>query len=335
MASTALKSVRDGGINPIPLPPLEFRRLVGPTDPADFDNATGRPVYDEFDIPLQAYDSVFDFGCGCGRMARKLLMQTPKPRRYVGIDVHRDMLTWCQTNLSSYASNFEFFHHDVYSPSYSPGNQIRLAAPFPAGDGSISLFIAHSVFTHLYKRQTEYYLRELARILKSDGIAFTSWFLFDRINFPMFTDGPYALLANDEDPTRAVIYDREWLLENVRAAGLAVKRTVVPTVPGHQWTVFLTRRTKDSVDQFPLGAEAAEMVCGATWKTVSQDTVTPAVRDRNRLPVSDPMTQSSWPEPPTLFPFLEEIARLEKLRRLPGYQAARTLVRPVRKIFQR
>ena len=82
MTNPSIKSFREGGIpgsSPIPLPPLELRRLVGPTDPADFDNATGRPIYADFDVPLQAYDTVFDFGCGCGRLARQLLMQSPKP----------------------------------------------------------------------------------------------------------------------------------------------------------------------------------------------------------------------------------------------------------------
>ena len=52
----------------IPMPPLELRTWVGPTDTADFDNPSGTPIYAEFGIPLENYETVFDFGCGCGRL---------------------------------------------------------------------------------------------------------------------------------------------------------------------------------------------------------------------------------------------------------------------------
>ena len=133
----------------IPLPPLELRTWVGPTDPADYENPSGTPIYAGFDIPLETYETVFDFGCGCGRMARQLLQQDPKPRRYVGIDVNKGLVEWCQENLSLVDPNFRFFHHDVYSPNYAPGNRLQLALPLPANDGEFTLVIAHSVFTHL------------------------------------------------------------------------------------------------------------------------------------------------------------------------------------------
>jgi hypothetical protein len=68
----------------LPLPPEAMRGMVGPTDIASFDNPTGTPIYERFGLPPRLYESVFDFGCGCGRQARQLLLQTPRPRRYVG-----------------------------------------------------------------------------------------------------------------------------------------------------------------------------------------------------------------------------------------------------------
>jgi SAM-dependent methyltransferase len=129
--------------------------MVGPTDTTAFDNPSGTPIYAEFGIPLRAYETVFDFGCGCGRLARRLLQQTPKPHRYVGIDVHRGLIEWCGENLSPVDSNYQFLHHDVYSPYYAPSNSLRLALPFPMNDATASLVIAHSVFTHLTKSQAE------------------------------------------------------------------------------------------------------------------------------------------------------------------------------------
>src|SRR5262249_35026287 len=140
----------------IPMPPFEMRWLIGPTDPAMFDNPDGAPLYAPYDLPLSAYDSVFDFGCGCGRIARLLLQQTPRPRRYVGIDIQKAFIDWCKQNLTPVDPNFQFFHHDVYSLSCAPENTLRLAEPFPVPDGEFSLVIAHSVFTHLLRPQAEY-----------------------------------------------------------------------------------------------------------------------------------------------------------------------------------
>jgi len=77
----------------IPMPPPELRALVGPTDEEDFDNPTGEPIYRDFGLPSEVYDSVLDFGRGCGRIARRLLLQSPRPRRYVGIDPHGEWWT--------------------------------------------------------------------------------------------------------------------------------------------------------------------------------------------------------------------------------------------------
>ena len=35
----------------IPMPPLEVRKWVGPTDEASFDNPSGSPIYADFGIP--------------------------------------------------------------------------------------------------------------------------------------------------------------------------------------------------------------------------------------------------------------------------------------------
>ena len=44
-----------------------------------------------------------------------------------------------------------------------------------------------------------------------DGVAVTTWFLFDKANFPMMQEFQNALYISDFDPTNAVIFDRTWL----------------------------------------------------------------------------------------------------------------------------
>jgi hypothetical protein len=71
----------------VPMPPRNLRELVARPEPDYFDNPNGDLVYPE--LPFSAYEAVFDFGCGCGRVARLLLQQGQhRPQCYVGIDVH-------------------------------------------------------------------------------------------------------------------------------------------------------------------------------------------------------------------------------------------------------
>lgn len=223
----------------LPLPPLELRELVGPTDPAVFDNPTRAPIF--AGLPRAAWDVYVDFGCGCGRSARRLIQQDPRPRRYVGIDLHRGMVQWCQENLAPHAPGFEFVHHDVYSPCLNPDPLRPWIAPLPVADGSCTLMEATSVFTHLVEGQAEHYLDEVARILAPGGRLIATWFLFEKDGFPYMQDGQNALYINDRDPTNAVAYDRDWLLAALAARDLAIAAALPPTVRGFHWRMDIVR----------------------------------------------------------------------------------------------
>jgi len=92
----------------LPFPELGMRQLVGPTELSAYDNPGGTLVYPW--LPAETYETVFDFGCGCGRVARQLVLQRPSPTSYVGIDLHAGMIEWCQQNLRPAAPNFNFYH---------------------------------------------------------------------------------------------------------------------------------------------------------------------------------------------------------------------------------
>jgi SAM-dependent methyltransferase len=222
----------------LPLPPPEFRRLVGPTEPEPFDNPTGRLVFPE--VQEAAYATVFDFGCGCGRLARQLIQQRPKPGRYVGVDQHKAMVEWCRTHLTPQAPEFEFRHHDVFHEFVNPEGRLDPIA-FPAADQEVTLFVAWSVFTHLFEADACFYLRELARVLSPSGVAVTTWFFFDKRAFPMMQAFQNALFISDFDPTNAVLFDRTWLAERVEQLGLTITRIVPPVIRGYQWTIELQR----------------------------------------------------------------------------------------------
>lgn len=237
MPENPSSGLTEGQREQLPFPPLAMREMVGPTDPAAFDNPSGAPLFPE--LPLIAYDSVFDFGCGCGRLARQLLQQDPRPRRYLGVDLHPKMIRWCQENLSPVAPGFDFRHHDVAHPTRNSGEHKPEVRPLDAPAGEFSLVLAHSVFTHLVESQADYYFGEVARILGAGGIFVSTWFLFDRQLFPMMHDFQHAVYINDVDPTNAVIFDRTWLPEAARRNGLTIHAATPPVVRGYQWTIHM------------------------------------------------------------------------------------------------
>jgi SAM-dependent methyltransferase len=233
---------------PLPFPPPELRQLVGPLEDHFYDNSSGALVFPE--AAPEAYDFVFDWGCGCGRLARQLIQQQPRPRRYMGIDLHRGMIDWCRRNLAPHAPGFEFHHHDVVNIGLNPGGRAT-HLPFPAPDAAVTLFLAWSVFTHVNEAVATFYLRELGRILHRDGFAITTWFLFDKADYPMMQEFQNALFINDIDPTNAVIFDKAWLRRTADQAGLVLARIVPPDIRGYQWRVYMKKAGAAPPAEFP------------------------------------------------------------------------------------
>jgi hypothetical protein len=198
------------------------------------------------------------------------------------------------------------------------------------------LFFANSVFTHIYKEQAEYYLHEVARILRPGGLAVTTWFFFDNASFPFMRGGVPTLFTNEVDPTSAVIYDRQWFIDTLRGAGLAVRHTKHPPVAGHQWWLQLERRTPSSVDEFPLGDEAAEWLCGATRKPIANPEISQTEIERHRVGRASSGKAKGRPQPPPLTGPTAELAaaqqELATIKRSWSWKLARVVIEPVRRL---
>jgi hypothetical protein len=148
------------------------------------------------------------------------------------------MIRWCQLHLGAVEPQFRFHHQNIRNIGFNPGGTLDHQA-FPVGDREVSLLFAWSVFTHVREASAAFYIDEVARVLRRDGRALTTWFLFDKGDFPMMQTFQNALFINDIDPTNAVIFDREWLLDRLSTAGLVTSRVDAPGVRGFQWLIEL------------------------------------------------------------------------------------------------
>lgn len=225
-----------------PLPPEHFRRLVGLADPAYFNNPDGGPAFRDITLPIpqdRLYSRVFDLGCGCGRQARQLVQMRQPPQEYVGVDISKPMIRWCQDNLIH--PGFSFHHHDVYDSVYASNNSRHRTRPLPFPRDHFTLLNAHSVFTHLLIDQTRFYLKELRDLATGDGVIRTTWFFFNRDMIPVLNPDQHCMFINDEHPTHAVYYAWSWFQSFTAELGLLVADVQWSPILGHQNTVLLTK----------------------------------------------------------------------------------------------
>lgn len=99
--------------------------------------------------------AILDWGCGCGRLARHMPSFTPA--RIIGRDIDRYTLNWCAKNLDG-----DF-------------RGSRLNPPLDLAAASVDFVYAFSVLTHLTGPMQARWFRELARVLRTDGLATLSF----------------------------------------------------------------------------------------------------------------------------------------------------------------
>lgn len=101
---------------------------------------------------LKDFESILDFGYGCGRAIRALATLLPDSKMY-GIDIDNEAIAWLTTNYSRFA---EF--------SVAPH-----LPPTIYADETFNFIYGISVLTHLPEDMQFQWLSELARITKPNG----------------------------------------------------------------------------------------------------------------------------------------------------------------------
>lgn len=102
--------------------------------------------------PLNAFTSMLDFGVGVGRVAR---YYKGFSGRYVGADIDEPNLAWA-------AGHLPWVETVLTEP----------AAPLPFGPATFDGVVSISVFTHIDRETTEFYVDELYRLTRPGALLF-------------------------------------------------------------------------------------------------------------------------------------------------------------------
>jgi SAM-dependent methyltransferase len=192
--------------------------------------------------PVEPHHVVLEAGCGTGMDAMLLTTELSAAGRYTGFDIAAKNVAWCTAHISRRFPNFRFHHFDVRNTTYNPkGTLAATDVRFPEADGVVDRFIAQSVFTHLLPDVTLHYLRELRRVLRSDGLAMISCFVGTAEEIAaskesaapvfrfLYEIAPGAFVHSRRRPSDSVAYERAAFDRLLADAGL----TVAKFLPGY------------------------------------------------------------------------------------------------------
>jgi SAM-dependent methyltransferase len=151
------------GPDGLPLPPPRLRLLVsgGGSDAEEF-LWVGAQAADAIraaaggsGTSLESMESILDFGCGCGRVARHWA-QLEGPEIH-GCDYNGELVAWCQENLP-----FMRAAHNELEP------------PTPYAEQGFDLIYALSVLSHLDEPLQQAWVSEYRRLLRPGGLLIVS-----------------------------------------------------------------------------------------------------------------------------------------------------------------
>lgn len=195
--------------------------------------------HSKFMGPLTPDMTFVEIGSGIGRDAFQLLDIIGPGGRYTGIDVQRESIVWCQQNITKRYPNFEFVHFNAYHELHNPlSTKTTMDFRIPLPDRSVDRVAAGSVLTHIFRDEVTHYMKEIARVLKPNGLAYLTFFLYTeeavaasrRNNLTPYNlrfehpYGPGCYINDPAYPTGAVAYTAEAMQAMIDESGLKLAR---------------------------------------------------------------------------------------------------------------
>jgi SAM-dependent methyltransferase len=168
---------------------------------------------------LTADSRLLDWGCGAGRLAVGVRERFGRIADYHGVDIQPELIAWADANLAG--PGFRFTLLDVSNERYNPdGTPERTIGADP---GTVDVFYAYSVFSHMNDDDTPAYLRLIAEALAPGGRAFVTCFVEEDV--PGWEENPdgYGPLEW-KGRLHCTRFSRRHFEDHVDAAGLAVDR---------------------------------------------------------------------------------------------------------------
>jgi SAM-dependent methyltransferase len=167
-------------------------------------------------------------------MALHLEKYLSEKGNYVGVDIHRPSIRWCQKRIGRRRDNFQFARIDVRNQAYNPDGMHRGETyQFPFDEGSFDLILLKSVFTHMRPPEVSNYLREVARLLKSNGRCLATFFLLNTEQARLESEGANDLAFKygegvwryrlEKSPESAVAYEESFVTRLIEEHGLALR----------------------------------------------------------------------------------------------------------------
>jgi SAM-dependent methyltransferase len=119
---------------------------------------------------------MLDVGCGTGLIGIAAEPLLGESGHYVGLDVMEADIEFCRAHYPS--PPFNFIHFDIHNPAYAP-SQKGANRPWPLDGARFDVVTALSVWTHLNENDATFYLKEVSRVLRPNGIALITFFILD------------------------------------------------------------------------------------------------------------------------------------------------------------
>jgi ubiquinone/menaquinone biosynthesis C-methylase UbiE len=162
------------------LPPLSLVQNIGSPAVVDFvwvGISTFEDLIHRFRVRPDW--TVFDLGCGCGRLAIPFVRYLKGEGKYYGVDVWPEGIDWCREHLPEGVFHCLKVEDNYYYQEARKGVKNTFNLSF-IPDNSVDLIFGISVFTHLVRSDIEIYLKEFKRILAPGRCAYLSCFIIDK-----------------------------------------------------------------------------------------------------------------------------------------------------------
>lgn len=131
-------------------------------------------------LEVDSGETIVEIGCGIGRDAIPLADIIGPTGKYLGVDIIKPSIDWCNQNITARNKNFHFLHYDVRDQLHNmTGTTLTSEIRLPIEDGTVDKIILQSVFTHMFPPDIKHYLKEFKRILKQDGLCYVTVFLYN------------------------------------------------------------------------------------------------------------------------------------------------------------